>query len=301
MSNTTLFSLRKCRHILREGILRYKRLQKRLSPPLNQALEKELENLEVAIKAKDQTAATKEAKELLSFLKTVGKKSSFDHIKEFLIAIVFAVLVAAFVRQMWFELYEIPTGSMRPTFREHDRVLVSKNSFGINTPFQTAHLEFNPELIKRGNIIVFSGDGIPLPDVDTTYFLLFPGKKRYVKRCMGKPGDTLYFYGGTLNGLDKDGKEIKDILSDPTFSHIEHIPFLNFEGNKTYQKVNPKTGQNEVVIVHMDIPLARISASLRGTISSEFFNGKEWMKPKQTHLPLQTSQGHEKLCSKQNY
>ena len=278
MPGTILLSFRKCRHILREAILRYKKLQKNLSQTHLKELETTIEALDAAINQKDQNLASAKAEELLTFLKTTGKKSSLEHIKEFLFAICLAVVVAAFVRYVWFELYEIPTGSMRPTFREHDRVLVSKNSFGVNTPFQTSHLEFNEHLLQRGNIIVFSGDGIDLPDVDTTYFLLFPGKKRYVKRCMGKGGDTVYFYGGRLYGIDQEGNELTDMLTDSTFSHIEHIPFITMEGNKTYQKQIGNTDESEIVIMHMNMPCARIIMGAHDSIHSEFFNGKDWIQ-----------------------
>lgn len=196
------------------------------------------------------------------------KKSFLEHVKELFIAIIFAVIVAAFVRQMWFELYEIPTGSMRPTFKEHDRVLVSKTAYGINTPFQTSHLNFDPELVKRGSIIVFSVDGLDLPDTDTTYFLLFPGKRRYVKRCMGKPGDTLYFYGGKIYGIDRDGNEIKDFADDPTFSKIEHVPFMSLDG----RAIQPAPTDTELPVKYMNETIGRITKT-----SSMLFDGKKWV------------------------
>lgn len=196
------------------------------------------------------------------------KKSFLEHVKELFIAIIFAVIVAAFVRQMWFELYEIPTGSMRPTFKEHDRVLVSKTAYGINTPFQTSHLNFNPALLKRGSIIVFSVDGLDLPDTDTTYFLLFPGKRRYVKRCMGKPGDTLYFYGGKIYGVDCHGDEIKDYADDPTFSKIEHVPYMSLDG----RAIQPSDDDTELPVKYMNETIGRITKT-----SSMLFNGKKWV------------------------
>ena len=37
---------------------------------------------------------------------------------EMAVAIAIALVVATLVRQTWFELYEIPTGSMRPTLKK---------------------------------------------------------------------------------------------------------------------------------------------------------------------------------------
>jgi signal peptidase I len=278
------YSLRKCARILKEGILRYKKLLKALSKDALDELEKALDRLEQAIASKDTLNATDEAKKVELFLKTSGKKSTSEQTVEFFVAIILAIVVAAFVRQMWFELYEIPSGSMRPTFKEQDRVLVEKNAFGINTPFQTSHLEFDPNLIKRGSIIVFSGDGIDLPDVDTTYFIIFPGKKRYVKRCMGKPGDTVYFYGGRMYGIDKDGSELQDLIAPSSFSDIEHIPFLYFEGRKS-QRYNKDTSSIEIILKQMNIPLGRIIMSPLGGVHSEIFTGSSWQPVKNDPNP----------------
>ena len=32
------------------------------------------------------------------------------------------------------------------------------------------------------------------------YIFILSGKKQYIKRLMGKPGDILYFYGGEIYG-----------------------------------------------------------------------------------------------------
>lgn len=274
------YSTRKCKRILKEGILRYKKLQQKLSKEKLSDLEKKLELLEQAIASKDAEKSTEIAKKLEEFLKSSGKKGKGEQVKEFVFAIVLAIVVAAFVRQMWFELYEIPSGSMRPTFKELDRVLVEKNAFGINTPFETSHLNFDPKLLKRGSIFVFSGDGIDLPDVDTTYFLLFPGKKRYVKRCMGKPGDTLYFYGGRIYGVDSDGNELTDLLEPSSFSDIEHIPFLHFEGRKT-QRYNKDSSSFEIILKQMNMPLARVLISPLGAVKGEIFDKTKWKKAKE--------------------
>ena len=61
-------------------------------------------------------------------------------------------------------------------------------------------------------LLVFTGENMDIRDVDTMYFYIFPGKKQYVKRLMGKPGDLLYFYGGEIYGIDGDGKDITSEL-----------------------------------------------------------------------------------------
>ena len=91
-------------------------------------------------------------------------------------------------------------------------------------------------LIQRNSIVVFSGEDMDIRDVDTHYFYIFPGKKQYVKRLIGKPGDTLYFYGGLIYGMDKEGKDISHELQLSRLNQIEHIPFIQFEGKITTSK-----------------------------------------------------------------
>lgn len=70
---------------------------------------------------------------------------------------------------------DVPTGSMKPTLIEGDRIFVNKLAYDLKVPFTTWHLAEwgNPQ---RGDIVVFFSphDG-----------------KRLVKRVIGLPGDTV--------------------------------------------------------------------------------------------------------------
>jgi signal peptidase I len=271
------YSLRRSRYVFREGIRRLKKLQKKQpGSSERREIEQELDSLHEAMVQRNKISASDAAKRIESILK-LTKKSYLQHLLEFLFALVVAICAAGVIRQMWFEPYEIPSGSMRTTFEEGDRVFVSKNTFGINFPFRTKHISFDPHLLNEGNIIVFSGDGIDLPDTDTMYFWIFPGKKRYVKRCMGSPGDTLYFYGGNIYALDKNGREKRTFLEDPTFCHIEHIPFITFDGKVVEQK-DPQTSNEELVFKHMNIPVGKIVFSQTGAIESTSYTSRGWQK-----------------------
>ena len=145
-------------------------------------------------------------------------------------ALALALCVAIVVRQSWFELYEIPTGSMRPTFKEQDHLSVTKTAFGINIPLVTDHILFNPALVERTGVITFTGDKIPI-DQDTKFMWVFPYKKRFIKRLIGRPGDSLYFYGGKIYAIDSEGNPVKEFLDAPWLDGIEHIPFMQFTGS----------------------------------------------------------------------
>jgi signal peptidase I len=70
---------------------------------------------------------------------------------------------------------DVPTGSMKPTILEGDRVLVNKLAYDLKVPFTTWHVAewSNP---KRGDVVVFYSprDGT-----------------RLVKRVIGLPGDRI--------------------------------------------------------------------------------------------------------------
>jgi signal peptidase I len=247
----------------------FKKRKKKLSPDTITEFEKIFIPLDDALLAKDREKASQLTKELEILSNNHLKKNVFEYSFELILALVFALLIATVVRQVWFELYEIPTGSMRPTFEEQDRLTVTKTAFGINIPFMTDHFYFDPDLAQRTSVVIFSGDGIDLPDTDGRYFWIFPAKKRYIKRLIGKPGDTLYFYGGKIYGVDQEGKPITDYDDAPWMNHLEHIPFLTFEGRPD------SISNTELVFKQMNNPVARIiSKKYRGNVGQIFVDGK---------------------------
>ena len=85
------------------------------------------------------------------------------------------VLVICSIRSSLADWNDVPTGSMKPTILEGDRVFVNKLAYDLKVPFTTLRLAQwgNPH---RGQIVVFYSphDG-----------------QRLVKRVVGLPGDTL--------------------------------------------------------------------------------------------------------------
>ena len=84
-------------------------------------------------------------------------------------------LVMFSVRSSLADWNDVPTGSMKPTILEGDRVFVNKLAYDLKVPFTTWHITewSNPQ---RGDIVVFYSpkDGL-----------------RLVKRVIGLPGDTV--------------------------------------------------------------------------------------------------------------
>ena len=102
--------------------------------------------------------------------------------KEEILPLAILALVLFSIRSSLADWNDVPTGSMKPTILEGDRVYVNKLAYDLKVPFTTWHLAEwdNP---KRGEIVVFYSphDG-----------------KRLVKRVVGVPGDTIELRHDTL-------------------------------------------------------------------------------------------------------
>ena len=89
--------------------------------------------------------------------------------------ILIIALVVFSIRSSLADWNDVPSGSMKPTILEGDRVYVNKLAYDLKVPFTTWHVVewANPD---RGDIVVFYSphDG-----------------KRLVKRVIGLPGDTI--------------------------------------------------------------------------------------------------------------
>jgi signal peptidase I len=266
---SSIYSLRKSKNILRHVHHLYLRKKKKLSETDQNRIKTTLLALQQEIQNQNREKAHTLAVEAENYTKFVLKKSSFDQIRDLIFALAFALFVAVLVRQMWFEFYEIPSGSMRPTLKEQDRLVVSKTDFGINLPLAPEHLYFDPAHVKRSGIVIFTGENMDIPDVDTLYFYLFPGKKQYIKRLIGKPGDTLYFYGGQIYGVDSQGNDISQEFQLPRLEHIDHIPFIHFEG-KVQTPRTPVQGMFTPVVLHqMNEPVAKLSIAGQSQVRAE--------------------------------
>ncbi len=225
-----MYKLRKCQRVLQHIYALYSKRWKSLATEDLKEMENDMESLSSALASKNREDADRLARSLEEGGKRCFRKTIWIHTKELLLALLFALIVATLVRQMWFEHYEVPTGSMRPTLEELDHLLVSKVDFSLNVPFEAKHLYMDPNQVKRLGIIVITVQNLDVSDPDDRYFYLFPVKKRFIKRLIAKPGDSLYFYGGLLYAVDNEGNALKELLDAPEIHKIEHIPFMTFEG-----------------------------------------------------------------------
>jgi signal peptidase I len=100
----------------------------------------------------------------------------------------FPVILAVFVlRSFLFEPFKIPSGSMIPTLRVGDLILVNKFHYGVRLPVINTKIIANHEP-QRGDVMVFRYP--PQPSLD------------YIKRVIGVPGDEVAYLNKqlTVNG-----------------------------------------------------------------------------------------------------
>jgi signal peptidase I len=122
---------------------------------------------------------------------------------------------------------KVPSGSMEPTLRVGDYLLVNHLAYGPRLPFTNTAIEFGQP--KRGDVVVFR----------------YPGNvsEFYVKRLIGLPGDVVRFDAGavSVNGAPFDVK----VLSEGTEANTapeDRGQWLLREttaGNSRTIKVNP--------------------------------------------------------------
>lgn len=163
-------------------------------------------------------------------LKTTLRKSFFIWLRDQCGGLTIALTLALLIRFCWFEHYQVPTGSMRPTLYEKDFVLVNKTAYGINPIFGSTPNFFSPKLLKRNHVVVFTSQGLQIPDPYIDYLGLFRGYKTYVKRVIAKGGDVVYFYGGRAWIIDHNGYLRYDTLKFSDQQHLETVPLFDFAG-----------------------------------------------------------------------
>jgi len=117
------------------------------------------------------------------------KSGAIHEFVEIVKTVVYALLIALFLRVLLFQPFTIPSASMEPNLFEGDYIIVSKYSYG----YSHHSIPFSPPLFHgrilerqphRGDIIVFK-----LPS---------DGRTDYIKRLIGLPGDRIQMKQGLL-------------------------------------------------------------------------------------------------------
>jgi signal peptidase I len=132
----------------------------------------------------------------------------WDNVKQIFIAVVLALLIKTSV----VEAYKIPTSSMEDTLLIGDFLVANKFVYGARLPLVDWRLpEIHPP--ERGDVVIFiwPGDGVT----------------KYIKRCVGLPGDTI---------------EVKDkalFVNGDRFPDPEHLKYVD-TNSRGEQNIQPR-------------------------------------------------------------
>ena len=103
--------------------------------------------------------------------------------------LIYALIIAIFIRSFFFQPFYIPSSSMEPNLLVGDRLFVSKYTYG----YSKHSFPFSPNIFKgrvlfsepkRGDVIVFKTPADNRTD--------------YIKRLIGLPGDSVQFIDGEI-------------------------------------------------------------------------------------------------------
>ncbi|HAL38615.1 MAG TPA: signal peptidase I, partial [Polaromonas sp.] len=136
----------------------------------------------------------------------------------------FPVIVVVFLlRSFLFEPFKIPSGSMIPTLRINDLILVNKFYYGIRLPVINTKVFDNHEP-ERGDVMVFRYP--PKPSLD------------YIKRVVGVPGDEVAYLNKklTINGKPLPKTPLADFFDDETLRYAKQ--FEEVIGGKKHRLLN---------------------------------------------------------------
>lgn len=123
-------------------------------------------------------------------------KTALRSLRDWVVSFAIAIAVLAPIRSSLADWNDVPSGSMRPTILEGERIFVNKLAYGLRVPF-THRWIAQWSSPKRGDVITFASpaDGI-----------------RLVKRVVGLPGDTVSM---TNNVLTINGERLTGELLGP--------------------------------------------------------------------------------------
>lgn len=145
----------------------------------------------------------------------MDKKKVIYEIRIFLLML----LIVSSLRSALADWNDVPTGSMKPTIQEGDRVVVNKLAYDLKIPFTTIGI-FKWADPERGDIVVL------FSPIDGT---------RLVKRVVAIPGDTIAMQNNQLfvNGKPAQWSEQATLQNDQT----QGVAFVLDEtvGNRTHK------------------------------------------------------------------
>ncbi|MCG8391699.1 MAG: signal peptidase I [Pseudomonadales bacterium] len=165
---------------------------------------------------------------LLKLQQKGGQAGKVVETSNSLISVFFVVLV---IRSFIVEPFTIPSGSMLPTLKVNDFILVNKFAYGLRLPVTNTKIIETGEP-ERGDVMVFK----------------YPENRNqnFIKRVVGLPGDTVQVKDNVLsiNGETVERELVRE-WEGPGAWRRQYVETLGNTSHLIWQegKVNPFTGR----------------------------------------------------------
>ncbi|WP_423148349.1 signal peptidase I [Rubrolithibacter danxiaensis] len=202
--------------------------------------------------------------------RTENNKPKKTKTREWLDAILFAVIVSTIFRGLLFSAYAIPSGSMENTLLTGDYLFVSKISYGPRMPFTPVQIPFLESTVTKNNIKTY-WDGIELPyfrlpgiseikkgdivvfnkpeEADPVFNRPVDVRTNLIKRCLATSGDELSIINSRvyINGKSADFEKVQTsylVSTDGTDINPQlikdmHLTIMQQQDNNTYEMIIP--------------------------------------------------------------
>ena len=209
---------------------------------------------------------------------------------EFLYSLFPVLAFVLILRSFVFEPFQIPSGSMEPTLRVGDFLVVEKYAYGIKDPvFQNTLIETGKP--QRGDIVVFKAP--PEPNID------------YIKRIIATPGDQIR-YSDAERTLEityaKDGKICYENCVTKKFEYSKPVSDSDFSiitgqdrsGKPIYSEIRPLrlTEKGDVSHdIHWD-PEPLLNMYMYKGYSNQRDYTTEWIVPEGQYFVMGDNRNH---------
>jgi signal peptidase I len=207
-------------------------------------------------------------------------KPKKSKLREWVDAIIFAVVAATIIRGLLFSAYAIPSGSMEGTQLIGDYLFVSKISYGPRMPNTPLSIPFTEPTVfgvktyldwiklpymrlpgftevKKGDIVVFNKP----EEADPQYDKPVDQRTALIKRCQATPGDILTIVNGQVYINGKAEKNAPESQTD--YRIVTDAPNFN---QQVFQDLNVKiseTTEGAVTIPYKNVPKLRAYSGIK--------------------------------------
>jgi len=164
-------------------------------------------------------------------------KNLFSFIWEVVKIVVIALLIVLPIRYFLFQPFFVDGQSMEPNFQDGDYLIVDELSYRTRAP-------------ERGEVVVFNYPNDP--------------SKRYIKRIIGLPGETIEIINGNVY-----------IVTDGEYKELEEESYL--PSVYTSGKIEKELGDNEYFVLG-DNRAASSDSRVWGTLPRENIIGRVYLR-----------------------